>query len=434
MRVDEFEFDRDRLDAIAHRAITIGQRRRRHARLLAASPVVAVALVAAALALISGGADGPTRRVDTVDTPATTTATTAAPVPPAQDDRGAGALPDTSGPVTSVGGGDQNAGRTSAPGAAPTPTQPPPASVRRITFSHEGRDLHTIDEDGTGRRQFLANATTAVWSPDGRHLLVWGGNRLEVGRSDGTGRTTIATDAYFNFGGTWSWSRDGEWVAYVQQGTATAAGIAVVRRDGTARRTIAAGVAQFPTFSPDGRRVAYMSAGSLWVVGVAGGTPTRLTPLDIELMERPEVAVRYSPTADVIAFLGRPRGGGPVGIWTIAGDGTGLREIRPSQDVFGLAWSPDGTRLAFTSTGGTDAQVGVWTIRADGSDPHRVTTDLDDRLALHPWSSDGSRLLFVRGYESLRTAAASGPPDNTQVVAEFQPGFPLEATWQPPAA
>ncbi len=63
-----------------------------------------------------------------------------------------------------------------------------------------------------------------------------------------------------------------------------------------------------PTFSPDGKTIAFVSNMSglpqIWTVSVEGGWPTQITALD-----DPVGGITFSPTADRIAFPW-PRAGG----------------------------------------------------------------------------------------------------------------------------
>lgn len=61
-------------------------------------------------------------------------------------------------------------------------------------------------------------------------------------------------------------------------------------------------VASSFSWSPDGRRMAYVADESVFVVDVAGGVSTRLTDRTIAAPPRPEACV-FSPDGRRIAFL-----------------------------------------------------------------------------------------------------------------------------------
>lgn len=125
----------------------------------------------------------------------------------------------------------------------------------------------------------------------------------------------------------------------------------------------------------------------IYFVGTDGSSLTRL-PLPDE-----EWFPTTSPDGTRIAFLSDRND--RWGIWTVKPDGTGLEQV--TDDRHGSvedgrpAWSPDGSRIAFSSDRTGDWEI--WTARLDGSDARQVTQSPD--LDLVPdWSPDGSRIVF----------------------------------------
>jgi Tol biopolymer transport system component len=68
----------------------------------------------------------------------------------------------------------------------------------------------------------------------------------------------------------------------------------------------------------------------------------------------------WSPDGKKIAFLS-DRGGGGGDIWIMNADGSGIARLTAIGHVGKLAWSPDGKQLAF------DRDTGIWTVDADGT-------------------------------------------------------------------
>ena len=354
----------------------------------------------------------------------------------------------TAGETTVVSGvADEGQGTAGAPrqgpGAAATATTNAVtvttvavgASARfRITYGDE-HTLYSIDADGSGRRRLVEKAMSPVWSRDGRFVALRWGNLLEVVAADGTGRTTVATDAQAFL--VPDWSPDGKWIAYAQTlPSGQRVGVAIVRRDGTGRRTLAPGDGLFPTFSSDGGRIAYVSARAVWVVDTSGNqAPERVTPLDVAVAVRPQLGARWSPTSNVIAFTAT-RGSDPIGIWTVRGDGSDLRRIVSDRDTLNLAWSPDGARLALRVMHPQAATGSIATVQANGTDLRMVVTDDVDgtpnEFASHPWSPDGTRLAFTRGQQEVWIAHTTGDPAPTRVVTTAHAGLPPDPAWQPP--
>lgn len=86
------------------------------------------------------------------------------------------------------------------------------------------------------------------------------------------------------------------------------------------------GRAGSPTFSPDGKRLAFVSDISgtpqVWVVPVEGGWPTLVTN-----DEDPVAGVIWSPTSDWLAYTLAPGGGMNTQIYIVKPDGTGSKRL-----------------------------------------------------------------------------------------------------------
>lgn len=92
--------------------------------------------------------------------------------------------------------------------------------------------------------------------------------------------------------------------------------------------------ARWPAFSPDGRLIAIFAEGAVWVLPVAGGKTTRLSPA--------ATAAPVFSAQDELAFAGLD------GIGIASGTNLGLRtQIETGGPVLALAWSPDGQQLAW---------------------------------------------------------------------------------------
>ncbi len=166
-------------------------------------------------------------------------------------------------------------------------------------------------------------------------------------------------------------------------------------------------------------------------IGINGENPERITA-NIWLDHYPS----WSPDGSRIAFIsnlgdpGRSVFPNIHGLYTMAADGSDVREIvahprRPGDIAVALSppvWSPDGRRLAFYAPHGeawpfnyVDRPFNyvLYTVRVDGTELHRVgetspLSKLDDRLPPPSWSPDGTRLAFVMGRDSIYTARADG--------------------------
>jgi Tol biopolymer transport system component/imidazolonepropionase-like amidohydrolase len=148
-----------------------------------------------------------------------------------------------------------------------------------------------------------------------------------------------------------------------------------------------------PALSPDGRQVAFVALGDLWLMPVDGpgaGTPRNLTR-DAALDAEPA----WSPDGRHLAWSSDRGGNGTLlDLWLYDTRTGALRQLtREPTSAMGAAWSPDGTRLAFLNVDG------IW--RAASVAVVEVATGAS--TTIHPqlfgpgaptWSADGRHVLI----------------------------------------
>jgi dipeptidyl aminopeptidase/acylaminoacyl peptidase len=156
-----------------------------------------------------------------------------------------------------------------------------------------------------------------------------------------------------------------------------------------------------PQWSPDGRRLAFVRDGAVWIVELDGSRQVRVT-------EHPagNSMPRWSPDGKRLAFTSRRRGWSQV--WSI--DAPLPRRGRPAAtprvsqpqvitatglDVEDYAWSPDGKRLAVVGLRAEAGQRERISIVAVAGGQEELVSAPDEAWELAPcWLPDGS-LLFV---------------------------------------
>ena len=145
-----------------------------------------------------------------------------------------------------------------------------------------------------------------------------------------------------------------------------------------------------PAFSPDGKRIAFMSqrAGGfeIFVMNADGSDQKQLTHFTEQ--GRGALAPAWSPDGKRIAFSTRIP---PIEIYVINVDGTGATKLGDEGGGANPAWSPDGRQILFQSRRSGKAQIYV--MDADGKNLRRLTSnDATDRTPA--WSPDGKLIAF----------------------------------------
>jgi len=109
----------------------------------------------------------------------------------------------------------------------------------------------------------------------------------------------------------------------------------------------------------------------------------------------------FSPDGKRIAFISTASGMPQA--WVVAADGSAPRRLSTGDDpVDGVEWSPDGERIAYAvaPSGGMNTQV--WLVGPDGSGPKRITDGGTETNRLGPFRADG-RILAIGSNRRYRS-------------------------------
>ncbi len=171
-----------------------------------------------------------------------------------------------------------------------------------------------------------------------------------------------------------------------------------MNNDGTGqvRLTNNPGTDNFPAFSPDGRKIAFISqnasgAFAIKLMNTDGTNQTQLTPITSDNYPYPwhgKRSLSWSPDGSKIAFDENNE------IFTVNVDGSNRINLtnHPASDIE-PSWSPDGSRILFISS--RVFYLTMHTMNADGSDVRALPSD-DELWDMSPdWSPNGNKIAFV---------------------------------------
>ena len=151
-------------------------------------------------------------------------------------------------------------------------------------------------------------------------------------------------------------------------------------------------------WSSDGRSLAYLSAGAVWIAGANGEKPRRVVAPGLGAGLR---GLRWSPDGQSILFITDLHGDWDVGVYSLASDQWSLITSGPWEEL-DASWSNDGRRVAFVSTQRFDKRLGVFDIASGKVD----YISPEGAVASSPlWSPVNHVLAYVQQHAS--TAAAT---------------------------
>jgi TolB protein len=263
----------------------------------------------------------------------------------------------------------------------------PGFAASRLLFVSNGR-LYRIDADGAGRSAISAPGArtfSPAWDPTGTRALYtelyegWGRIVIQDVRAGGT-RVIPPTAQLLNY--TAAVSPDGEVLAFSRS---SEEGTDIYRynlaRDCCLERLT---VGRFsdnlsPTFSPDGRRIAFVStrAGGqqIYVMSADGTGQELFAPFDYGVTGNSN-APEWSPDGTQVAFhrdvMGSPQ------IFLMDVRSRVVRQLTSYGRNEDPTWAPDGRHLAFISSRTGRRQV--WVIDAESGRVRQLTTIGDARL------------------------------------------------------
>jgi len=264
-----------------------------------------------------------------------------------------------------------------------------------------------------------------VFSPDMKKL-VFQSNRsgsweIYVSDPDGiTGLTQLTKNNVAD--NTPKWSPDGTKIVFATERDNGDSEIYVMNADGSDQRRLTSqpGDDAHPSWSPDGKRIIFNSARTtpdlkadwsqqfheLFSMNADGSDPKQITAF-----KTVSTYPTFSPDGTKIAFrrvmitpafrwdlTNTPRNSE---VFVINADGTNPVNVSNSAAYDGWsAWSPDSTKILFTSNRSGPANIGqLYTVNPDGTDLQKIT-DGPGSFVQATWSLDGKRIVASQHWET----------------------------------
>ncbi len=219
--------------------------------------------------------------------------------------------------------------------------------------------------------------------------------------------------------------------------------IYVMPTGGGEPRRVSPGPGNLPSFSPDGKFIAYINNyekkdppkdvkqtridSELWVVNPSGDSPVRLTMADGNLR-----GPTWSPDGQYIAALSRTElGGKEITIYELSPDAASASEVRvitlPGFSVGILAgWTPSNEIGVFIRS---ESKSAIYTVPSVGGRSTQVTPY--GAVAYSRWSPDGEKIFMEWGNENLDPPVqiAHVPASGGNISKVPWPEIPLMSAW-----
>lgn len=303
-----------------------------------------------------------------------------------------------------------------------SPTDLPPSAPGRLAFTRG--DYVTTDTGWSNSPKGLG--TIGLDGRDERTL---------------TDPQPIDSTGYTGYDHTPQWSPDGSWLAYLQDrpngsGGATDAVAAIPRDGGDVQIIDPSGWG--PTWSPDGRELAWVSEAddgttSIVVADVAC-SPTTLTVTNRHTLPLPQQFgtvgwPTFSPDGRLLAFTTGSFPGNDLALDTLSVDDGTFRQVSHDAAVeLGTktySFSPDGSQLLFQAvvegSGGYDVAL---LVNTDGTDQHELSVGPVSAAA---WSPTGDMIATVSN--APRSGIALRSPVNGSFVGSGVIGTDAFSDW-----
>ena len=223
-----------------------------------------------------------------------------------------------------------------------------------------------------------------------------------------------------------TWSADGRHIAFVSDRDGNRE-IYVMKADGTEQLNLTHEAAEdwTPAWSPDGTTIAFASYRDanweIYTMTADGSNPQRLTA-----MAGADYAPCWSPDGQRIAFQSNRDGNWEI--YVMGRDGQGLQRLTEDEATDSApAWSPDGMVIAFESY--RDGNMEIYLMGVDGSDVRNITDDPYSNEHGPAWARRGARLLYYSNRDGGWDIHSMKPDGTDKSNLTLTQAFEQRPTW-----
>ena len=148
-----------------------------------------------------------------------------------------------------------------------------------------------------------------------------------------------------------------------------------------------------PSWSPDGREIAFSMRGSLWTVSVELGEAKQLTSAP-----KYDSEPSWSPDGRQIVFTRDDDHA--IHLWVVDADGANPRQLTRAGEInVNPAWSPDGENIVYASMA-DGKSLNLWLISPAGGAPEPLLED--EHQNLEPsWAPNGREIVFLSSRDTF---------------------------------
>lgn len=187
-----------------------------------------------------------------------------------------------------------------------------------------------------------------------------------------------------------TFSPNGRTIAFQSFTVGTLAHLWLMNADGSDQRQLSSRPGFSPVWSQDGSLIWFVSLNGrrsdMWSIDPATGLERKLFDFDEEALN-----ARPSPDGSVVAF--NSQRSGALNMWLIPMTGGEVKQITYDNEFAAFpAWSPDGQWIAYQLKRGEDTHVAI--VPAGGGEPVQLTNERGQAW-VNAWSADGDKVIYA---------------------------------------